>query len=95
MPYVTVGKDNSGNIDLYYEDHGSGKPVVLMIHGDSDRIVPISASGQRTAKMVPGARLVVVKDGPHAIIWTHADEVNKELLSFLREEKKQLLTAAA
>ncbi len=32
MPFVTVGKENSGNIDLYYEDHGSGKPVVL-IHG--------------------------------------------------------------
>ena len=32
MPYVTVGKENSGNIELYYEDHGSGKPVVL-IHG--------------------------------------------------------------
>src|SRR5881396_354205 len=32
MPYVDVGKENSGNIDLYYEDHGAGKPVVL-IHG--------------------------------------------------------------
>lgn len=32
MPYTTVGKENSGNIDLYYEDHGSGSPVVL-IHG--------------------------------------------------------------
>jgi len=32
MPYITVGKENSGNIDLYYEDHGSGRPVVL-IHG--------------------------------------------------------------
>jgi non-heme chloroperoxidase len=32
MPYVTVGKENSGNIDIYYEDHGSGRPVVL-IHG--------------------------------------------------------------
>jgi len=32
MPFVTVGQENSGNIDLYYEDHGSGKPVVL-IHG--------------------------------------------------------------
>ena len=32
MPFITVGKENSGNIDLYYEDHGSGKPVVL-IHG--------------------------------------------------------------
>jgi non-heme chloroperoxidase len=32
MPYVTVGKENSGAIDIYYEDHGSGQPVVL-IHG--------------------------------------------------------------
>ena len=32
MPYVNVGQENSGSIDLYYEDHGSGKPVTL-IHG--------------------------------------------------------------
>src|SRR5487761_436194 len=32
MPYVTVGKDNSAPIELYYEDHGTGQPVVL-IHG--------------------------------------------------------------
>jgi non-heme chloroperoxidase len=32
MPYVNVGEENSGRIQLYYEDHGSGKPVVL-IHG--------------------------------------------------------------
>ena len=32
MPFTTVGTENSGNIDLYYEDHGSGDPVVL-IHG--------------------------------------------------------------
>jgi non-heme chloroperoxidase len=32
MPYITVGKENSASIDLYYEDHGSGSPVVL-IHG--------------------------------------------------------------
>ena len=32
MPYITVGKENSGPIDLYYEDHGTGKPVVL-VHG--------------------------------------------------------------
>lgn len=32
MPYLTVAKENSGNIDLFYEDHGAGKPVIL-IHG--------------------------------------------------------------
>jgi non-heme chloroperoxidase len=55
----------------------------LVIHGDADRIVPINASGLRTAKLIKGARLLVVKDGPHAITWTHADEVNRELVSFL------------
>lgn len=55
----------------------------LVIHGDADRIVPIKASGEKTAKLVKGARLVAIKDGPHAVSWTHADEVNTELVNFL------------
>jgi len=55
----------------------------LVIHGDADRVVPLAASGQRTASLVKGARLTVIKDGPHAVIWTHAEEVNAELLNFL------------
>src|SRR5881628_91152 len=31
MPYSTVGKENSGNINLFYEDHGAGRPVVLIL----------------------------------------------------------------
>jgi non-heme chloroperoxidase len=58
----------------------------LVMHGDADRILPITASGNRTAKLIKGARHVVVKDGPHCISWTHADEVNTELLSFLGEK---------
>ena len=58
----------------------------LVIHGDEDRIVPITAAGQRTAKLIKGARLAVVKGGPHCITWTHAEDVNAELLSFLGEE---------
>jgi pimeloyl-ACP methyl ester carboxylesterase len=55
----------------------------LVIQGDADRIVPITASGLRTARLIKGARLAVVKDGPHCITWTHADEVNRELVNFL------------
>jgi non-heme chloroperoxidase len=58
----------------------------LVIQGEADRIVPISASGLRTAKLIKGARLLVVKDGPHCITWTHAEEVNAELLSFLGDK---------
>jgi non-heme chloroperoxidase len=57
----------------------------LVIHGDADRILPIHASGLRTAKLIKGSRLAVVKDGPHCITWTHADEVNRELVTFLGE----------
>ncbi|HXN48531.1 MAG TPA: alpha/beta hydrolase [Bryobacteraceae bacterium] len=57
----------------------------LVIQGDADRILPISASGLRTARLIKGARLLVVKDGPHCITWTHAEEVNRELVAFLRE----------
>ncbi len=55
----------------------------LVIHGDADRILPTTASGLRTAKLIKGARLSVVKDGPHCVTWTHADEVNSELVNFL------------
>ena len=55
----------------------------LVMHGDSDRIAPVSASGARTAELIKGSRFVEVKNGPHAINWTHADVVNAELLSFL------------
>jgi non-heme chloroperoxidase len=58
----------------------------LVIQGDADRILPITASGLRTAKLIKGARLVVVKDGPHCITWTHAEDVNAELLNFLGEK---------
>lgn len=56
---------------------------LLVLHGGADRIVPINAAGAKTAKLVKGARLVTIKDGPHAIAWTHAEEVNAELLRFL------------
>ena len=58
----------------------------LVIHGDADRILPITAAGLRTAKLIKGARLLVVKDGPHCITWTHAEEVNAALVSFLGEK---------
>ena len=55
----------------------------LVIHGEADRIVPFAAAGQRTAKLIPGVELVVIKDGPHNVAWTHADEVNSALRQFL------------
>ena len=62
----------------------------LVIQGDADHILPIAATGLRTAKLIKGARQLIVKDGPHAITWTHAEEVNAALLSFLGEKTGNL-----
>ena len=74
-------------VPTWYEDFREDLKHIniptLVLHGDSDRILPIASSGQRTAKLVAGARLVIMKDGPHCITWTHAEEVNSELLNFL------------
>jgi non-heme chloroperoxidase len=56
----------------------------LVIHGDSDAIVPFEVSGKRTAEAIENSRLVVVKDAPHGLNVTHADVFNAELLAFLR-----------
>ncbi len=75
-------------VPTWYEDFRKDLARVdvptLVIHGDADRIVPIAAAGQRTAQMVKGARLVVIKDGPHAVTWTHAEQVTPELVNFLK-----------
>ena len=55
----------------------------LVVHGDADRILPIDATGKRIHEAVRGSRLAVVEGGPHGLIWTHAEIVNRELLAFL------------
>jgi non-heme chloroperoxidase len=60
----------------------------LVIHGDADRILPISATGKRTPEFVKGSKLVVVEGGPHGVTWTHAEKVNHELLGFLGQDAR-------
>ncbi len=55
----------------------------LVIHGDSDAIVPFEASGKRSAELIPGARLVVVEGGPHGINASHGKQFNRALLDFI------------
>jgi pimeloyl-ACP methyl ester carboxylesterase len=55
----------------------------LVIHGDADGIVPFEVSGKRSAATIAGARLVVVKGGPHGLNTSHAAEFNRALLEFL------------
>jgi non-heme chloroperoxidase len=56
----------------------------LLIHGDADRILPPDATSRRQAKMIKNVKFVELPGGPHGVLWTHADQVNNELLSFLK-----------
>jgi pimeloyl-ACP methyl ester carboxylesterase len=56
---------------------------VLVIHGDADRILPFPNTGKRLPGLIKEIELIVIEDGPHAISWTHADQVNNPLLRFL------------
>ena len=55
----------------------------LVIHGDSDAIVPLEVSGKRSAQAIANAELVVVKDAPHGFNASHANEFNGHLVRFL------------
>jgi len=61
----------------------------LVIHGTEDRIVPFAISGKRTSEMVKGAKLFAIDGAPHGLLWTNADQVNRELISFLGQEKME------
>ncbi len=56
---------------------------VLIVQGDQDRILPYEATGRRLPPLLKNARSIVIAGGPHAITWTHADDVNQALLHFI------------
>jgi non-heme chloroperoxidase len=56
----------------------------LILHGDDDQIVPIGASAMKSSKLVPNAKLKIYKGAPHGMCTTKKDEVNEDLLAFLK-----------
>jgi non-heme chloroperoxidase len=56
---------------------------MLVIQGDDDRILPFPKTGQRLPDMIKDMQLVVIDGGPHAIAWTHSDQVNAALQKFM------------
>ena len=57
----------------------------LVIHGDSDAIVPFEVSGKRTHEAIDGSELVVVENAPHGVNATHAEQFNEALVAFVAD----------
>jgi non-heme chloroperoxidase len=66
----------------------------LILHGDDDQIVPIQASALQSVKLIKGAELKVYKGAPHGMCTTLKDEVNADLLSFIKGTAKSSSRAA-
>lgn len=56
----------------------------LIIHGDDDQIVPIGAAALRSSKLVKNAILKIYAGAPHGLADTHKDQLNADLLGFLK-----------
>lgn len=56
----------------------------LLLHGEDDQIVPVRESSMKSARLIKGAKDIYYPGAPHGITATHQDQVNAELLAFLR-----------
>jgi non-heme chloroperoxidase len=70
-------------IEDFRQDIPKNTVPTLILHGDADRILPPDATSRRQARMIKGARFVELSGGPHGVLWTHADQINAELVHFL------------
>src|SRR5262252_2984780 len=87
---VAVGASALGTVacvDCWIEDFRKDIPKntvpTLILHGDADRILPPDASSRRQAKMIKNVRFMELPGGPHGVLWTHAEQINAELVRFL------------
>jgi non-heme chloroperoxidase len=74
-------------VATWYTDFRADLPKidvpVLVIHGSADRILPVEACGPRTHEAIASSEYVMVDGAGHGLCWTHAEEVNEAVLSFL------------
>ena len=61
-----------------------GPTPTLIVHGDDDQIVPIGAAGLRSSKLVKNSILKVYAGAPHGLAYTHKDQLDADLLAFLK-----------
>ena len=67
----------------FREDLSKINVPTLIIHGDSDKIVPIEVSGNRTSMMLPNAKYLVYEGAPHGLFITEKDKLNMDLIDFI------------
>jgi non-heme chloroperoxidase len=87
-------------IDTWETDFRADLPKidipVLAVHGTADRVLPfeLTAARLRDERLIADLTVVTIADGPHNVCWTHPDEVNSALLSFLGSGDRSAATSS-
>jgi non-heme chloroperoxidase len=86
---VAIGASPIGTVacvDAWIEDFrrdiARNDLPTLIIHGDDDRILPADVTSRRQAKLIKNVKYVEIGSGSHGLLWTHAEEINNELVKF-------------
>jgi non-heme chloroperoxidase len=87
---VAIGASPIGTVacvDSWIEDFRADIALndlpTMLIHGDDDRILPADVTSRRQVKLIKHVEYIEIKGGSHGLPWTHAEEINKELVKFL------------
>jgi pimeloyl-ACP methyl ester carboxylesterase len=81
---IAEKRDISVQLSDFRQDLTRIDVPTLVVHADAGRILPLATTGKRTPELVKGSKLAV-EGGPPGLNWTHAEEVNRALLGFLRQ----------
>jgi non-heme chloroperoxidase len=65
----------------------------LVLHGEDDQIVPVKDSARKSAKLIKGAKEIYYPGAPHGLTATHQDQVNRDLLEFVKSVQKAVKAA--
>jgi non-heme chloroperoxidase len=84
-PHAMIECAKAFSQTMFEADVASVNVPTLIIHGESDKTVPIEATGERTAALIPGSRFIRYADAPHGFFYTEREKLNRDLLEFLGE----------
>jgi non-heme chloroperoxidase len=70
-------------IEDFRKDIDRNDLPTMIIHSDDDRILPADVTSRRQVKMITNVKFIEIKGGSHGLLWTHAEEINTELVKFL------------
>ena len=82
-PIATIGCAKSFSSTDFRQDVIKINVPTLIIHGDKDKTVPIKPTGEQSAKLISGSKLIIYEGAPHGLWFTEKEKLNQDLIDFI------------